>query len=103
MARDIGITLLVQLERDGFQCDAATLAAVQLGFQLTATDFVRRYADVAQLNRIKFDLAAERNAVDAFAALLRETANEFLAGARPRALPAWSQIEETRQIAFPTA
>jgi glucosyl-3-phosphoglycerate synthase len=100
MARDIGIALLVQLERDGFRCDAATLAAVQLGFKLTAADFVRRYADVAELNRISFDVGAEKSAVDAFAAVLREAAKEFLAGIRPRALPAWSQIDEPQEIIF---
>src|SRR6202030_605308 len=79
-ASEIAGSLLTHLEREGSLLDAKTLTSVVETYAIVASDFVRRYQDVAYLNGLPFDLARETRAAQAFTETLSDVCGDFLRG-----------------------
>ena len=102
MVGDLALSILSHLEREGCHLDADILESVYEGYRQAATDFVRRYHDVAFFNRIPFAQAHETRITERFCERLKEIAAEFADGARAIPLPPWNQVAEFAEIAdFP--
>ena len=70
MAAEIARELFAQLAAEGLPADAAYIAAIASAYRRESIHALRRSAHLAQINALPFDAAAERAAIDAFAARL---------------------------------
>ena len=90
MSRQIAGALFDHLATEGMAMGEGFVTAVQLSYRRESREALRRYENLAIMNRIPFDANAEQEAVDSFSKALEEA----IAGkAAPQvALPSWNTI-----------
>lgn len=95
MSRELALTLLPQLVKEGLPVEATFLEAVSVSYQHEAAAAVARTRRLALLNGLHFDEAEENQHVTAFTQAWQEAAAQFLTGAPSHELPAWDRIDES--------
>ncbi len=94
MTREIARSLLRAVASEGIVLGRDALRTLEATYVRSAEDMIRRYHADAVINGLAFDQHAERRAVLAFGASLRDAAAEFMRnplGAAP--IPAWNLVE----------
>jgi len=87
MCQEIAQELTTQLTREGLPPDAVSAQSLQHAFRRENSDAQRRYAALAQINGLPFDVAEERRLSSAFADAFQASALD-----PKQALPSWSSV-----------
>ena len=93
MAVDIAKSLFATLAQEGIEISEGFFRSVRATYLRTGQDQVRRYADDAAINHLKYDRHAEGTAVEIFARAIELAAGEIYQdplGAPP--IPQWARV-----------
>jgi len=94
MSKEIAQTLFEHLMDEGLPVGDTFLPAVQSSYHRESREALQRYRNLALINGLPFDMAAEQHAIDLFSKALGEAISD--PGTPPRssaALPSWKDIQ----------
>jgi glucosyl-3-phosphoglycerate synthase len=93
MAVDIAKSLFVTLAQEGIEISEGFFRTVRASYLRAAQDQVRRYADDAAINHLRFDRHAEGTAVEIFAKAIELAAGEvFRDPLGSPTIPQWARV-----------
>jgi len=91
MSRQIAQALFGQLIEEGVPMGDTFLPAVQASYHRESREGLRRYRNLALINDLPFDLAAEEHAIELFSKALAEALNA--PDLTQSTLPSWSRLQ----------